>query len=134
MVANAGTMETLWGLPRAGALAPAGTLAPAWVLVPRRCHVELRTRDGGITVGNLTGNVRARSVQGNVFIRRIEGSVDAGTVGGDVIVSRCSGAVVTSGGPSSIALRARRSAGWTSAPSRCDRTSPCSGSSPSICP
>lgn len=64
------------------------------ILVPRRCRVELRTRDGGITVGNLVGQVYAHTVRGNVFVRRIEGSVDAATAAGDVIISRCSGEVV----------------------------------------
>jgi hypothetical protein len=61
------------------------------VLVPRRCHVDLRTREGGITVGNLTGRVQARTTNGNVFLRRIDGSIDATTKAGDVIISRCSG-------------------------------------------
>ncbi len=63
------------------------------IFVPRRCHVELRTHDGGITVGNLTGNVHARTTRGNVFLRRIDGDIDAATFGGDVIISRCSGEV-----------------------------------------
>jgi hypothetical protein len=64
------------------------------ILVPRRCHVDLRTRDGGISVGNLTGRVIVRTTQGNLFLRRITGSIDAVTLGGDVIISRCSGEVV----------------------------------------
>ncbi len=63
------------------------------IFVPRRCSVELRTREGPITVGNLTGRVFARTNRGNVFIRRIDGTIDAATKSGDLIVSRCSGAV-----------------------------------------
>ena len=63
------------------------------ILVPRQCHVDLVTRSGGITVGNLTGRHVARTETGTIFFRRIEGAVDARTEIGDVIVSRCSGPV-----------------------------------------
>ena len=63
------------------------------ILVPRRCHVDLQTREGGITVGNLVGRVVARVGKGNLFIRRIEGTVDASVQIGDVTLSRCSGCV-----------------------------------------
>jgi hypothetical protein len=63
------------------------------IFVPRRCSVELRTREGPVTVGNLAGRVFVRTNRGNVFIRRIDGTIDAATKSGDLIVSRCSGAV-----------------------------------------
>ena len=67
----------------------------AWrIRVPRRCNVELTTLNGGITVGNLTGRVVARSETGAIYVKRIDGSVDAATELGDVIISRCTGAVV----------------------------------------
>ncbi len=66
----------------------------AWrVRVPRHCNVDLRTLNGGITVGNLTGRVFARSETGAIYVKRIDGSVDASTELGDVIVSRCTGPV-----------------------------------------
>jgi hypothetical protein len=64
------------------------------ILVPRCCDVDLRTRDGGITVGNLTGRVVVRATQGNIFVRRINGFIDAAKQAGDVIISRCSGEVL----------------------------------------
>lgn len=64
------------------------------ILVPRRCDVDLQTREGGITVGNLVGRVVARVGKGSLFIRRIDGTVDASVQTGDVILSRCSGSVV----------------------------------------
>ncbi len=59
------------------------------ILVPRRCHVDLRTNEGNITVGNLTGRVAVRTLKGNLFLRRIDGVTDAVTQEGDVIISRC---------------------------------------------
>lgn len=63
------------------------------ILVPRHCDVDLRTHAGGITIGNLTGRVFARTAVGSLSLRRIDGSVDVATQEGDVIVSRCSGAI-----------------------------------------
>lgn len=66
----------------------------AWrISVPRQCNVELTTLRGGITVGNLTGGVVARSETGVISLKRIEGSIDARIETGDVVVSRCSGSV-----------------------------------------
>ena len=65
----------------------------AWrITVPRRCNVDLATHSGGITVGSLTGQVRARTETGTVFLKRIDGAVEASTEVGDVVISRCSGA------------------------------------------
>ena len=64
----------------------------AWrITVPRRCNVDLATRAGAITVGNLTGRVVARTETGTIFLKRIDGSIDASTEVGDVVISRCSG-------------------------------------------
>ena len=66
------------------------------IFVPRQCKVDLVTREGKITVGNLAGRMSARTENGTIFLRRIEGSIEAATQFGDVIVSRCSGAVTLS--------------------------------------
>lgn len=66
------------------------------ISVPRTCSVELATREGPITVGNLSGRMIVRTTQGNIFLRRIDGTIDARTQAGDVTISRCSGAVVAS--------------------------------------
>jgi DUF4097 and DUF4098 domain-containing protein YvlB len=63
------------------------------VTVPATCNLDLRTGDGGITVGNLTGTMRARTDTGTIFFRQIDGSVDARANSGDIVVSRCSGPV-----------------------------------------
>jgi DUF4097 and DUF4098 domain-containing protein YvlB len=72
------------------------------ILVPRRCDVDLRTRDGGVTVGNLTGHVIVRAARGNLFLRRIDGSADVATQEGDVIISRCSGQLLAKTGHGTI--------------------------------
>ena len=61
------------------------------VFVPKACRVDVRTLDGGITVGNRTGDVTARTQLGTIFCRAIEGSIQATIDAGDIIVSRCTG-------------------------------------------
>lgn len=63
------------------------------LVVPATCNLDLSSGDGGITVGNLAGHMRARADTGTIFFRRIEGSIDAQTDSGDIVVSRCSGPV-----------------------------------------
>lgn len=63
------------------------------ITVPRQCNVEVATITGGITVGNLTGRVVARTEAGTIYLKRIDGSIDATVDAGDVVVSRCSGPV-----------------------------------------
>ncbi len=66
----------------------------AWrISVPRRCHVDAVTLNGGITIGNLTGRIAARTERGTISLKRIDGSVEATTETGDVVISRCSGPV-----------------------------------------
>ncbi|MCX6952260.1 MAG: DUF4097 family beta strand repeat-containing protein [Verrucomicrobia bacterium] len=69
-------------------------LTLAWrITVPRECNVEIRTRAGGIVVGNLTGHVVAHTETGTISLKRIDGSVEASTRQGDIVLSRCSGPV-----------------------------------------
>ncbi len=63
------------------------------VTVPRRCDVTIRVREGGITVGNLSGRMAAHVEQGSIFFRQIDGSIQASTRSGDITVSRCLGPV-----------------------------------------
>lgn len=63
------------------------------ITVPTHCNLDLRTGDGGIEVGSLSGHMVARTETGTIFFRRIEGSVDAQAQTGDVVVSRCIGPV-----------------------------------------
>jgi hypothetical protein len=63
------------------------------VTVPRRCNVDLKTLNGSIIVGNLSGRLVARVETGDIFFRHVAGSVDAATQEGDVVVSQCDGTV-----------------------------------------
>jgi len=60
------------------------------VRVPRACDLDLLTRDGAITVGDLQGAVKVRTLKGSIFLREIEGSVEAASEQGDVAVTACS--------------------------------------------
>ncbi|HVS54184.1 MAG TPA: hypothetical protein VHD62_17645 [Opitutaceae bacterium] len=62
------------------------------VAVPRRCNVDVKVLNGGVTIGNLAGDMKARVENGTIFFRQIDGSVNAQVDNGDVVVSRCSGA------------------------------------------
>ncbi len=61
--------------------------------VPRSCQLDLRTGEGGVTVGALKGNVSARTAAGAIFIGEIEGEVAATNTRGDVSVTACTGAL-----------------------------------------
>lgn len=61
------------------------------ISVPRACRLDLRTREGGITVGAVDGAVIARTLSGPVFIGEIGGAVTASSERGDVSVTACSG-------------------------------------------
>lgn len=63
------------------------------VQVPMHCNLELRTTEGAITVGSMTGHMTARTEAGTIFFRQIDGSVEAQNKNGDIIVSRCTGPV-----------------------------------------
>ncbi|MCC6415392.1 MAG: DUF4097 family beta strand repeat protein [Opitutaceae bacterium] len=63
------------------------------LVVPARCNLELVNEDGSITVGDLSGTVKAVARTGTVFLRHIDGDVQAQTGSGNVIVSRCTGSV-----------------------------------------
>lgn len=63
------------------------------VLVPLHCNLDLRTGEGAITVGSMTGRMSARTEAGTIFFRQIDGSVEAQNRNGDIIVSRCTGPV-----------------------------------------
>lgn len=63
------------------------------VQVPMHCNLNLRTGEGGITVGSMAGRMMARTESGPIFFRQIDGSVEAKNQNGDIIVSRCTGPV-----------------------------------------
>lgn len=59
------------------------------VLVPRVCNLDVLARDGGITVGNLHGDVKLKAFSGAVFTGEIEGSLAITNVRGDISVTAC---------------------------------------------
>lgn len=63
------------------------------VTVPEDCDLDLRTRDGGITVGNIRGEMKATTEVGSIFFRSIDGDILAKAQSGNVVVSRCTGSV-----------------------------------------
>jgi len=63
------------------------------IRVPRACDLELMTRDGAITVGDLQGEVSVHTLKGTIFLREIEGKVKAVSDQGNVSVTACSQAL-----------------------------------------
>lgn len=61
------------------------------ISVPSRCSLDLTTGRGGIVVGVLNGDMKARTENGTIFFRGVDGSVQASSGSGDIVVSRCSG-------------------------------------------
>jgi hypothetical protein len=59
------------------------------ITVPRSTHLDLLTRDGAITVGDLAGNVRVKTAKGAIFLGEIDGVVDATSLRGDVAITAC---------------------------------------------
>lgn len=70
------------------------------VTVPARFQVELETSGGDISVGDLTGEVKARTSGGDVEVGRIDGAVRVTTSGGNIRLRESTGtaALSTSGG------------------------------------
>lgn len=70
------------------------------VTVPQQFNLEAKTAGGGITIADLTGEVRAQTAGGNIEVASIDGPVWARTSGGSVKVESASGAIEarTSGG------------------------------------
>ncbi|PTX95796.1 hypothetical protein [Opitutus sp. ER46] len=67
-------------------------IEPAFqVTVPAAFNLDLKTINGSVIVGNVTGRLRVALETGNIFVRRVGGDVDLATQFGDVIVSRCTG-------------------------------------------
>jgi hypothetical protein len=71
---------------------------------PAAFATELSTSGGGITVGDLTGQVRARTSGGSITLGRLGGAVDASTSGGNISLAEAGGPVdlKTSGGNLSV--------------------------------
>lgn len=70
------------------------------VSVPTEFSIDLKTSGGGISVGDLRGEARARTSGGSLSLGRIEGPVTGHTSGGSITLAACNGKVElkTSGG------------------------------------
>ncbi len=74
------------------------------ITVPQRYNVDLKTVGGGISVGDLEGEVRSQTAGGNLQIGKIKGPVWGRTAGGNIEVEGTEGDadVKTSGGKITI--------------------------------
>jgi putative adhesin len=70
------------------------------VSIPSEFNVDLKTSGGGITVGDLRGEVRVNTSGGGLRIGKIEGPVIGNTSGGGISLAGCNGKaeIRTSGG------------------------------------
>ncbi|HNQ88577.1 MAG TPA: DUF4097 family beta strand repeat-containing protein [Verrucomicrobiota bacterium] len=57
------------------------------VQVPRRFNLDLQTAGGSITVGDLTGTLRAQTAGGNIKTGKIDDTVWARTAGGSITIA-----------------------------------------------
>jgi hypothetical protein len=70
------------------------------VSIPSEFNVDLKTSGGGISVGDLRGEVRVNTSGGGLRIGKIEGPVTGNTSGGGISLAGCNGKaeIRTSGG------------------------------------
>ena len=77
------------------------------VRVPQNAQLTATTRDGSITVENVSGNVNLRSGDGSIRAGNIKGDIKAHTGDGSIAVSDVNGRVSLESGDGSIQLRGR---------------------------
>jgi hypothetical protein len=63
------------------------------VKVPARCDVEVRTGDGLIMVGSVSGQMDLTTESGSIFTKEIDGSVKARSRSGAIAITACTGAL-----------------------------------------
>ena len=63
------------------------------VKVPRRCDVDVTTRDGNIVVGALQGRLSLVNEAGTIFTGEIDGQVKARSYSGAIAVTACTGSI-----------------------------------------
>lgn len=66
------------------------------ILVPSRCDLTVRTGDGRIIVGSVSGNVELVSETGSIFAKEITGSIKARSRAGPIAIAACTGEVEVS--------------------------------------
>jgi len=79
------------------------------ISVPRKFNVDLKTAGGDVRVGDLDGDVKARTSSGSIHLARTAGKVEAGDAGGDIVVEEAGGDL--SARTSSGAIRVRKAGG-----------------------
>jgi len=60
-----------------------------YIMVPMDCRLDLRTADGGITVGDLHSSLTAHANRGAVVLKHIQGTIEAETDTASIIVAHC---------------------------------------------
>src|SRR5438128_4146322 len=63
------------------------------ITVPAAFHAQLKTSGGGITVSDLTGEVKAGTSGGGLRFTRLHGTLDGDTSGGSIRLADCEGAL-----------------------------------------
>lgn len=61
--------------------------------VPKRCDVEIRTGEGEMIIGSLTGKIDLTSDSGSIFVANTEGSVTARSRSGTISITSCAGPI-----------------------------------------
>ena len=74
------------------------------IKVPRRCDVQVTTRDGAILMGSLEGRVVLGNESGSIFTGEITGPVTAHSVTGGVSITAATGAIDVSTRTSNIVI------------------------------
>jgi len=58
-----------------------------YIMVPMDCALDLRTQDGGITVGDLQSTLSAHANRGAIVLKHIHGAVEAETETASIVMS-----------------------------------------------
>lgn len=66
------------------------------IKVPRRCDVDVRTREGRIVIGSLEGRVTAENDTGTIFVGEIDGAVTVRSNAGQVGITAATGDIEAS--------------------------------------
>jgi hypothetical protein len=74
------------------------------ISVPSQFNVQLKTGGGGITVIDLTGEVKAHTGGGGLSMARVHGPLNGDTGGGGIEATDCEGAIKLSTGGGGISL------------------------------
>lgn len=74
------------------------------ILVPSRCDLTVRTGDGRIIIGSVSGDVDLTSDTGSIFAKEITGSIKARSRSGAIAIAACTGEIEVSTVTSNITV------------------------------